>query len=74
MALHMLFPDPEDAPPVCQLSLLAGYDTGGHLDVGKVLDELRDEGILIVCIGNAVSSRKQFELSFIKSFKMAYFR
>ena len=74
LALHCLFPDPEDCPPVCQLSLLEGYETGEHLDMGKALDELRDEGILIVGVGNAVSSRRQFELSFIKNFKMAFFR
>jgi len=74
VAMHCLFPDPDQAPPVVQLSLINGYDTAEHLNMGKLLDPLRDEGVLIVGVGNAVSSRKQFELSFIKQYKMAYFR
>jgi len=74
LAMHCLFPDPDEAPQVCQLSLVDGYDTDQHLRLGEALDELRDQGILILCVGNAVSSKKQFDLSFIKYYKMAFFR
>lgn len=73
-AMHCMFPDPDKAPPVLQLSIVKGCDTETHLNMGKAIDKLRDEGVLIIGVGNAVSSRKQFELSFIKQYQMAYFR
>ncbi|MDP3276752.1 MAG: class III extradiol ring-cleavage dioxygenase [Deltaproteobacteria bacterium] len=42
---------PQGEMPIVQLSLLASLDPGAHIALGKALEPLRDEGILIVGSG-----------------------
>lgn len=45
---------PDASVPVVQLSLDATKSPGEHMELGRRLDVLRDEGILVMCSGNVV--------------------
>ncbi|MEY4161754.1 MAG: hypothetical protein RI939_483, partial [Actinomycetota bacterium] len=45
---------PDASVPVVQLSLDATKSAGEHMELGRRLDVLRDEGILVMCSGNVV--------------------
>ncbi len=51
MFIPLLLMFPEADIPVVQLSLNASLDPGAHLAVGKALESLRDQGVLIVGSG-----------------------
>jgi aromatic ring-opening dioxygenase catalytic subunit (LigB family) len=54
---------PEADVPVVQLSLKAGLDPQAHIDAGRLLAPLRDEGILIVGSGLSYHNLRQFNAS-----------
>lgn len=51
-ALKFLYPDADE--PVFQLSIDMTKDLNWHLEIGKVLSELRDRGVLFLGSGNIV--------------------
>eukprot|EP00897_Mesotaenium_endlicherianum_P000524 jgi/Mesen1/10472/ME000083S09977 len=55
--LKWMFPSAE--LPVVQLSLAAGGSMQEHVDVGKALKALRDEGVLIMGSGSAVHNLRE---------------
>lgn len=50
---------PEADVPVVQLSLNTNYDPGQHIEVGRVLAPLRDQGVLIVGSGLSYHNLRQ---------------
>lgn len=59
--LHFLYPKADI--PVFQVSI--DYAQGGdyHLDVGKALSALRDQGVLILASGNVVHNLRQIDMN-----------
>jgi aromatic ring-opening dioxygenase catalytic subunit (LigB family) len=51
---------PEAAIPTVQLSLVAGLDPQTHLDLGRALAPLRDEGVFIVGSGMSFHNMRAF--------------
>lgn len=56
--LKVVFPDAD--VPVVQLSLVRGLDPASHLEIGKALLPLRDEGVLIVGSGMSYHNMNAF--------------
>lgn len=56
--LAVMYPDAD--VPVVQLSLRQDFDVVAHIQVGRVLSELRDQGILIIGSGLSYHNLRQF--------------
>ena len=57
----MLYPVyPEAAMPVVQLSLRRDLDPQAHIEAGRLLAPLRDEGVLILGSGLSFHNLRQF--------------
>jgi aromatic ring-opening dioxygenase catalytic subunit (LigB family) len=51
---------PEAQIPVVQLSLVQGLDPGIHIEIGKALESLRSEGVLIIGSGMSYHNMRGF--------------
>jgi len=56
--LKLMFPDADI--PVLQLSLRRDFDPGAHLDAGRALASLRDQGVLIVGSGMSFHNMRAY--------------
>ena len=56
----MMLAFPEAGLPVAQLSLVAGLDPATHIDLGKALEPLRNEGVLIIASGMSYHNMRGF--------------
>ena len=56
----MMVAFPEAKIPVAQLSLVEGLDPGRHFEVGRALESLRSEGVLIVGSGMSYHNMRGF--------------
>lgn len=58
--LYLMFPDADI--PVVSMSMKSNYDPEEHIKVGKALESLRDEGVLIIGSGLSYHNMRGFNL------------
>jgi len=56
----MMLAFPEANIPTAQLSLVRGLDPATHIAIGKSLESLRSEGVLIICSGMSYHNMRGF--------------